>query len=76
MEERLVDEHQFKDILATWHGVGRSLFTLPKISRFKTGIRISVVSIDNTVQYIYEQHFKSYREVLLWYGQMLDKMGI
>lgn len=61
MEDRLVDEHQFKDILATWHGVGRSLLTLPKISRFKTGIRISVVSIDNTVQYIYEQHFRFYR---------------
>lgn len=75
LEQQLVNEHQFKDILAIWHRTGRNLVNLPRITGLTPAIRIGVVSIDNTVQYTFEQSFKSYRDVLCWYGEMLDKLS-
>ncbi|CAM5277021.1 hypothetical protein [Alishewanella longhuensis] len=75
MKAQKVNEQQFKDALVIWHRTGRSLVNLPSINRLSSGISVSVVSIDNTVQYTYEQSFKSYRDVLCWYGEMLDKLN-
>lgn len=75
MEERLVNKQQFKDVLVIWHRIGRNLVNLPRINRLASGIKISVVSIDNTVQYSYAHSFKSYRDVLCWYGEMLDQFS-
>lgn len=75
MEEQAVDEQQFKDILLRWHRVGRALITLPRITPTSKGIQISVVSIDNTVVFIYKHLFKSYKALLTWYGELLDRIS-
>lgn len=64
MEEQAVDEQQFKDILVRWHRVGQGLITLPRIEPTSKGIQISVVSIDNSVVFIYKHLFKSYKAFL------------
>lgn len=74
MKEQTVDEQQFKDILDIWHRAGRGLINLPRIIKLSAGIQISVVSIDNTIMYVYEKQFKAYRDVLFWYGGMIDKI--
>ena len=75
MKAQKVNEQQFKDVLLIWHRSGRNLVHLPSINPLSSGISISVVSIDNTVQYTYEQNFTSYRDVLCWYGEMLDTLN-
>lgn len=75
MKEQTVDEQQFKDILTMWHRVGRGLITLPRITHTSKGIQISVISIDNTVLFIYEHLFKSYKALLTWYGALLDRIN-
>lgn len=74
MEEQIVDEQKLHDILEIWHRSGRGLINLPRITKLSAGIQISVVSIDNTIIYVYEKQFKAYRDVLLWYGGMIDKI--
>jgi hypothetical protein len=75
MEEQFVNERKFRSILEIWHRSGRGLISLPKIIPLSSGIQISVVSIDNTVEFIYEQKFVSFREVLSWYGDLIDKIS-
>ncbi len=75
MEEQFVDEKKFKSIVDIWHRSGRSLINLPKIIPLSSGIQISVASIDNTVEFIYEHKFISFREVLSWYGDLIDKVN-
>jgi hypothetical protein len=75
MVEQFVNEKKFKSIVDIWHRSGRSLISLPKIIPLSSGIQISVVSIDNTVEFIYEHKFISFREVLSWYGDLLDKIN-
>lgn len=72
MEERLVNEQQFMDVLVIWHNAARNLVTLPRIFSTSKGIQISVVSIDNTVEYIYELSFDSYCDALCWLGKLID----
>lgn len=74
MKEQIVDEQKFHDILAIWYRSGRGLINLPRITKLSAGIQISVVSIDNTIMYVYEKQFKAYRDVLFWYGVMIDKI--
>ncbi len=73
MKEQTVDEQQFKEILAMWHRIGRGIITLPRLTHTSKGIQISVVSIDNTAEYIYEQSFHCYRDVLGWLGKQSDE---
>ena len=75
MEEQFVNERKFRSILEIWHRSGRGLISLPKIIPLSSGIQISVVSIDNTVEFIYEHKFVSFREVLSWYGYLIDKIS-
>lgn len=51
------------------------LITLPRITPTSKGIQISVVSIDNTVVFIYKHLFKSYKALLTWYGELLDRIN-
>ena len=74
MEEQFVHEKKFKSIVDVWHRSGRSLLSLPKIIPLSSGIQISVVSIDNTVEFIYERKFNTFREALSWYGDLIDKL--
>ncbi|MDP5133529.1 MAG: hypothetical protein NWQ54_21815 [Paraglaciecola sp.] len=75
MKQHVVNEQQFQEVLFVWKRAGRSLITLPNISKGPSGLRVSMISIDNTVQYIYEQEFKTYKMLLSWFGGLIDRVN-
>jgi hypothetical protein len=74
MEEEIISQEAFKKLLLQWNSVGRSLLNLPKVSRGKDGLTISIINIENTTINTLDQQFKSYKAYLSWYGEILDKI--
>ncbi len=76
MEPVSVDEHGFISFLIPWQLSGRSIINLPKFEKLSFGIKLSIVSIDNTKVVTLETVFSSYGSVMGYYGQLVDRLSV
>lgn len=75
MEQVSVDERGLISFLKPWQLSGRSIITLPKFEKNSSGIKLSIISIDNTKVVTLETSFPSYGSVMGYYGQLVDRLS-
>ena len=75
MEPVSVDEQGFISFLIPWLLSGRSIISLPKFEKLSFGIKLTIVSIDNTKVITLETVFPSYGSVMGYYGQLVDRLS-
>jgi len=75
MEPVSVDERGLIGFLIPWLLSGRSVLSLPKFEKHSSGIKISIISIDNTKVVTLETVFPSYGSVMGYYGELVDRLS-
>lgn len=76
MEQVNIDERGFITFLIPWLLSGRSIISLPKFEKHPYGIKLSIISIDNTKVVTLETVFSSYGSVMGYYGQLVDRLSV
>lgn len=74
MQPVTVDENGFINYLIPWVLSERNIVTLPRIEKHTSGLKLSVVSIDNTKLVTLNTVFTNYGSVMSYYGHLIDRL--
>lgn len=75
MEQLTVDENELVKFIFPWLLSGRSLVSLPKFEKLPGGVKLSIVSIDNTKHVTLDKIFPNYGSVMGYYGYLVDRLS-